>query len=77
MSSEGALVVMILLTLSANILNLTLLPMLLLVLLHVPGILRPLDPPSTSADSDLCWYHYKHGDQAQHCRTPCTWDQGN
>ena len=34
-------------------------------------------PPSSSTTSDLCWYHCKHSDQAQHCRTPCTWDQGN
>ena len=34
-------------------------------------------PPSSSTTFDLCWYHCKHGDQAQHCRAPCAWVQGN
>ena len=34
-------------------------------------------PPSSSTTSDLCWYHHKHPYQAQHCRAPCTWYQGN
>ena len=37
----------------------------------------PARPSSSSTTSDLCWYYRKHGDQAHHCRTPCTWDQGN
>ena len=32
-------------------------------------------PPSSSCKSSLCWYHHKHGDQAQHCRSPCVWVQ--
>ena len=43
------LVVMILSTLSDNVLNLALLPVLLLVLLHVLHILRPLVQPPISA----------------------------
>ena len=38
---------------------------------------RPVCPPSPGTTSGLCWYHRTHGDQAQHCKTPCTWDQGN
>ena len=36
-----------------------------------------LPAPSSSTTSDLCWYHLKHSDQAQHCRAPCAWVQGN
>lgn len=32
----------------------------------------PSPAASTSTDS-LCWYHHKFGDQAQRCRSPCTW----
>ena len=35
---------------------------------------RPSSPAASSADSTtLCWYHQKFGDQAQRCRSPCTW----
>ena len=30
---------------------------------------RASHPLSSSTTSDLCWYHCKHSDQAQHCRT--------
>ena len=38
---------------------------------------RSVRLPFASTTSGLCWYHRTHGDQAQHCKTPCTWDQGN
>lgn len=31
--------------------------------------------PFTS--SKLCWYHAKHGANAQSCRSPCNWNSGN
>lgn len=32
---------------------------------------RSPTPPTTT--DPLCWYHQKFGDQAQNCRSPCTW----
>lgn len=32
----------------------------------------PIPSPHAASDS-LCWYHSKFGDQAQRCRSPCTW----
>ena len=29
-------------------------------------------------DTGLCWYHDRYGNNAHHCRSPCTWNvQGN
>ena len=32
-------------------------------------------PPATSSSQnfDHCWYYRNHGDQAQRCRSPCSW----
>ena len=30
------------------------------------------DQPNPPADS-LCWHHKKFGSQAQHCKSPCSW----
>lgn len=32
---------------------------------------------SQSANSSVCWFHYKFGDQAKNCRAPCSFPQGN
>ena len=32
---------------------------------------------SSPVSSSLCWYHRKHGETAQRCRPPCTWQSGN
>ena len=35
-------------------------------------------PPSQSPTQDtLCWYHAKFSAEAQKCREPCNWRQGN
>ena len=35
-------------------------------------------PPSQPPPQDvLCWYHTKFGAEAQKCREPCNWNQGN
>lgn len=30
-------------------------------------------PQDSRPQDSLCWYHSKFGDQAQRCRSPCTW----
>ena len=39
----------------------------------------PDTPPSTQTPPQdaLCWYHAKFGANAQKCREPCSWEQGN
>ena len=34
-------------------------------------------PPSQPPQDVLCWYHAKFGANAQKCREPCSWEQGN
>ena len=34
-------------------------------------------PPSQPPQDALCWYHAKFGANAQKCREPCSWEQGN
>ena len=33
--------------------------------------------PSFSQNSDHCWYHRNHGDQAQRCHSHCSWVSEN
>lgn len=32
---------------------------------------------STKREFDYCWWHFKHGAQAQKCKQPCKWSQSN
>ena len=41
-----------------------------------PRTVRP-PAPFSSQNSDHCWYHRNHGDQAQRCHPPCSWVTGN
>ena len=34
-------------------------------------------PTQTTSQDTLCWYHSKFGPDAQKCREPCSWVQGN
>jgi hypothetical protein len=48
---------------------------------RTPSRARPpanTQPPSQPPPQDaLCWYHAKFGANAQKCREPCSWEQGN
>ena len=38
--------------------------------------IRTSDQPNPPVDS-LCWYHKKFGSQAQHCKSPCSWQSNS
>ena len=47
---------------------------------RTPSRTRPpanTPPPSQPPQDALCWYHAKFGANAQKCREPCSWEQGN
>lgn len=47
---------------------------------RTPSRTRPpanTPPPSQPPQDVLCWYHAKFGANAQKCREPCSWEQGN